>query len=292
MLPEISELPHTSFPEGLREIPDTPKQLFIQGTLPDPTKYQYLAVVGSRKYSRYGKDVCEALIAGLQGYPICIVSGLALGIDAIAHQTALNAHLPTVAIPGSGLARSVLHPRSNHKLADDILKQGGALLSELEPEQPAGIHTFPARNRIMVAISHAVLLIEAAEKSGTLITARLTIEYNRDLLAVPHDITRPSGKGVNQFLKLGAIPVTKSEDILEALHIEPAQNSQQATLALENLSDDEERIIALLAHGPMPRDELIATLACGTSTANVTLSSLELKDIIKEEMSEVRLCVH
>lgn len=288
---EIQELPREQWPTRLLEIPDIPKRLFVEGQLPNPEHYHYLTVVGSRKFSRYGKDVCEALIRGLAGYPVCIVSGLALGMDAIAHQAALDAGLPTVAVPGSGLARSVLHPRTNHPLADAIVQSGGALLSELEPTQPAGLHTFPARNRIMVGMSEAVLLIEAAERSGTLITARLTGEYNRDLLAVPHDITRPTGAGVNHFIRLGATPVTKSGDILEALHIELAQSAEQAGLDLEDLSDDERRVVDVLSDGPLPRDTLITTLGLDISKANILLSAMELKDMIKEELSEVRLCI-
>jgi len=216
----------------LSEIPRPPKELYCEGELLDFNEYKYLTVVGSRKFSRYGRDVCEALIAGLKGYNVVIVSGLALGIDAIAHQAALDAGLKTIAVPGSGLDRSVLHPRTNHRLADDIIKSGGALLSEFEPTYPAGLHTFPKRNRIMVGMSHAVLLIEAAERSGTLITARMATDYNRELLAVPHDITRVTAQGVNQFLKLGATPVTESADILRALGIDPSVGAEQPGLML------------------------------------------------------------
>ncbi len=275
----------------LAEIPAPPKELYCEGTFPDVSKYKFLAVVGSRKFSRYGSDVCKALITGLKGYNVVIVSGLALGIDAISHQAALDAGLPTIAVPGSGLDRLVLHPRSNHKLADEIVRQGGALLSEYEPLMPAGLHTFPERNRIMVGMSHAVLLIEAAEKSGTLITARLTTEYNRELLAVPHDITRVTAKGVNQFLKLGATPVTESADILQALGIDPKQSPEQQSLALGALSKDEQCVMELLSSDPLPRDELVRKLKININKANILLSAMELKDLIKEEMGEVRLCI-
>ncbi len=286
---QIEKLKKSEHPPMLSEIPQPPKEMYCEGELPDFAKYKFLAVVGSRKFSRYGRDVCEALISGLTGHKVVIVSGLALGIDAIAHQAALDANLKTIAVPGSGLDRSVLHPRTNHKLADEIVKSGGVLLSEFEPLYPAGLHTFPKRNRIMVGMCHAVLLIEAAERSGTLITARLTTEYNRELLAVPHDITRVTAKGVNQFLKLGATPVTESVDILRALGIDPSISTQQQDLALETMSKDEQRVVDILSTDPCPRDELIAKIGLEISKANILLSAMELKDIIKEEMSEVRL---
>ncbi len=288
---EIRELKPAEHPPKLAEIPKPPKELYCEGELPDFNEYKFLAVVGSRKFSRYGRDVCESLIAGLKGHNIVIVSGLALGIDAIAHQAALDADLKTIAVPGSGLSREVLHPRTNHKLADEIVLSGGALLSEYEPLMPAGLHTFPERNRIMVGMCDAVLLIEAAERSGTLITARLTTEYNRELLAVPHDITRVTAKGVNQFIKLGATPVTDSSDILRALGIDREVGAEQQHLMLESLSKDEKRVVEMLSSDPCPRDELIAKLDLEISKVNILLSAMELKDLIKEEMGEVRLAL-
>ncbi len=290
--PNIRTLHSSEYPPLLAEIPKPPEELYCQGSLPDWQRYKFLTVVGSRKFSRYGKDVCQALISGLQGNNIVIISGLAMGIDAIAHQSALDAGLITIAIPGSGLDRSVLYPRVNHKLADNIVTSGGALLSEYPPKTKAALHTFPQRNRIMVGMSHAVLLIEAAEKSGTLITARLATEYNRELLAVPHDITRITAKGVNQFLKLGATPVTDSNDILKALGIDTAISPEQQHLALQTLSKDEQKVVSLLSSEPLPRDELITKLNIDISKANILLSAMELKDLIKEEMGEVRVAIN
>ncbi len=286
---QIRKLEQSEHPPMLAEIPQPPKKLYCEGEMPSYTQHKFLAVVGSRKFSRYGREVCQALISGLKGQNIVIISGLALGIDAIAHQSALDAELKTIAIPGSGLDRKVLHPRTNHKLADEIVKSGGALLSEFEPLMPAGLHTFPQRNRIMVGMSHAVLLIEAAERSGTLITARLTTEYNRELLAVPHDITRVTAQGVNQFIKLGATPVTSSEDILTALGIEPEQNPDQQHLNLQELSKDEQKVVSILSADSLPKDELINKLGIDISKANILLSAMELKDIIKEELGDIRL---
>src|SRR3989344_1689451 len=185
---EIRKLPKKEFPEGLIEIPQPPKELYIQGNLPSKEDGVLLAVVGSRRFTTYGRDVCEKIFSGLRNYPIVIVSGLAIGIDTLAHQNALKNGLKTIAMPGSGIDRKVLHPSSNRRLADEIIKSGGCLLSEYEPKLPAGAWTFPRRNRLMAGLSKAVLIIEAGERSGTLITARLATEYNRDVLAIPGSI--------------------------------------------------------------------------------------------------------
>ncbi len=184
---EMNVLTPEYFPEKLKQIPDAPKKLYVEGVLPsEDTKI--LAVVGARKHTPYGKEACEKLIAGLAGYDICIVSGLALGIDAVAHKAALDAGLKTIAVPGSGLDRSVLYPITNKRLAEEILHAGGALLSEFEPKTIAAPWTFPQRNRIMAGLADAVLVVEAELQSGTLITSKYATEYNRDVLAVPGSI--------------------------------------------------------------------------------------------------------
>ncbi|HRH55439.1 MAG TPA: DNA-processing protein DprA [Candidatus Paceibacterota bacterium] len=211
----------------LAEIPQPPEKLWLKGTLPDPS-LKKLVVVGSRDLSEYGREACEHLIAGLKDYPVAIVSGLALGADACAHEAALAADLPTIAVPGSGLDPSVIAPQTNAGIAARILAKGGALLSEHPDTEHARPHYFPSRNRIMVGMADAVLVIEAGEKSGTLITARLAGEYNRDLLCVPHRLTDPHGFGAHLFLRLGATLVSDSRHILEALGIEERTSQQPA----------------------------------------------------------------
>ena len=161
---EIKRLTLDQFPSLIKEITDPPKQLYIQGELPDEEETVFLAVVGSRKYTSYGKDVCERLIEGLRGYPVVIISGLALGIDSIAHKKALEVGLKTIAIPGSGLDENVLYPATNIQLARKIIEQGGCLLSEFEPDFRATTWSFPQRNRLMAGISHGVLIVEAEEE--------------------------------------------------------------------------------------------------------------------------------
>lgn len=207
----------------LLEIPEPPEVLWLRGSLPAPGMKK-LAIVGSRALSPYGQAACEMLVKGLAGYPISIVSGLALGADSCAHRAAVAAGLHTIAVPGSGLDNRVLSPQTNLGLAKEILAVGGALLSEHEPDVAARPQYFPSRNRIVVGMSDAVLVIEAAERSGTLISARLAGEYGRDLMCVPHRITDPNAAGSHQFIRLGAELVTSAEDILQTLGI-PARDA-------------------------------------------------------------------
>lgn len=280
----VTTLLPQDYPARLNEIPQKPKKLYVQGTLPDFDK-KWLAVVGSRAYTPYGKRACEHLLQGLAGYPVVIVSGLALGIDGIAHRAALAAGLPTVAIPGSGLDPSVLYPRSHASLAKDILRSGGALVSEFEHVTKAATWTFPKRNRVMAGISHATLVIEASEKSGTLITARLAADFNRDVLAVPGPIFYDSSTGANLLLRLGATPVRSPEDILDALNIKP-QTSPFKTLRTD-ISDSELTILEAIKN-PKSRDDLLEALGMESADASMLLTTMELKGLIVEEMGVIR----
>jgi len=282
-MPEITVLNTADFPPLLREIADPPKKLYVRGKLPS-TDWKWLAVVGSRAMTSYGRQACLHLISGLRGYPVVIVSGLAFGVDAAAHKAALEAGLPTVGVPGSGLDWSVFYPRANVSLAREIIKAGGALLSEYEPELKAADYTFPQRNRIMAGLCQATLMIEAKERSGSLITARLTTEYNRELLVVPGSIFSAESRGTHQFLKLGATPVTEPEDILRALGIK-IEDKEKVSRA--DLSEDEARVLEIIST-PCPRDELMQALELPISEANILLSTMEIKGLIVEELGVVR----
>lgn len=273
------------FPALLGEIPDRPKQLHVRGTLPS-SEMKWLAVVGSRACTEYGRRALRYLMEGLRGYPVVIVSGLAYGIDAEAHRSALDNNLPTVGVPGSGLDWDVLYPRANVSLAREILTRGGALISEFKPSQKAADYTFPQRNRIMAGMSHATLVIEAKEKSGTLITAKLTAEYNRELLVVPGSIFAEESKGVHQFLKLGATAVTHPADILAALGITPRESGGLSALRTD-LSPEEERVLQILS-SPLSRDALLSALEMPIADANVLLSTMEIKGLIVEELGTLR----
>ena len=280
---EIRLLEKEEWPAFLHEITDPPSKLFVRGVVP-PSGTHFLSVVGSRKYSPYAKSVCERLIAGLSGYPISIVSGLALGIDGIAHEAALAAGLHTIAVPGSGLSDTVLYPRAHLPLARRIIQSGGALISEFEHEFKATDWSFPQRNRVMAGMSHAVLIIEAGEKSGTLITARLGMEYGRRVLVVPSPLFTPYGKGSNALLRVGAELITSSSDILEALGIEEAVHNEKVMPL--NISDDEKKILEVL-NEPLQKDQIIARADMPARAVLVLLSTLEIKGIITERLGKI-----
>lgn len=270
-------------PPQLFEIPQPPEQLWYEGT-PPAIDGIYLVVVGSRQYTQYGKETCQKLIKGLAGYPITIVSGLAIGIDTIAHESALEAGLQTIAFPGSGLGNEVLYPKSNWRLANKIVDAGGCLLSELEPDTKAALWTFPKRNRLMAGIAHAVLLIEATEKSGTLITARLGLDYNREVLVVPGSIFSINSSGTNRLMKEGAAPVTSPEDILDALGIDRVLSVQPRSNI--EVNDDEQKVLNALSE-PKDKDTLVRELGTTIQEANTLLSVMEIKGLIKDTGSVV-----
>ncbi len=283
---EIKKLPHANFPKALLEIPQPPKDLWIIGQLPKE-KLIYLCVVGSRKNTSYGREACEKLIEGLKGYPVAIVSGFAMGIDTIAHKAAMKAGLVTIVFPGSGLSRDAIHPKTNVNLMKEVVENGGCLISEFESDFKATQWSFPMRNRLMAGISKAVLIIEAEEKSGTLITARLTTEYNRDLLVVPGSIFSSNSKGVNQLIRLGATPITSANDLLEALGFEVKKDEEKQSELFQDLSPDEKIVFELLRE-PIPRDDLIREMKMPIPHANALLSIMEIKGLIKEELGEIR----
>ncbi len=263
----------------LNEIPQIPEKIWFMGKLPPPT-HKLLSVVGSRDYTTYGKQAVQDLIAGLKNYPVGIVSGLARGIDGLSHESALQHDLYTLAIPGSGLDAKCIYPSRHRGLAQKIIAHNGGLISELSPTTKASKWTFPARNRLMAGLSDAILLIEATEKSGTLITARLAVEYNRELLAVPGSIFSPQSVGCNQFIKLGATPITTSQDILEILHIEKKLTQTHAEEL--NLNDKQKLILATIK--PQANFEtIISKTKLKVDEVQVILMELEISGHISQE---------
>jgi len=271
---------------SLLEIPKPPKQIYYRGKLPDKETI-LLSVVGSRKYSSYGKDVCEHIIKGLRGYNITIVSGLALGIDSIAHRAALDAGLSTIAVPGSGISDEVIYPRQHFFLAKEIMEKGGALLSEFEPNFRATLYSFPQRNRILAGLSKAVLVIEAEEKSGVLITARLALDYGRDVFVVPGSIFSENTKGAHWLIRQGATPITSALDLLSELGI-GVEKTQKSFLG-EDMAAEEKAIMEILKQ-PLTRGEIIESVDIQPEKLNSTLSMLEIKGLIKEEGGYFRRC--
>jgi DNA processing protein len=276
------------FPHLLKEITDPPESLYMQGNI-EPLldkNARILCVVGSRNYTNYGKEVVEKLIEGLKGYNICIVSGLALGIDSIAHRAALKAGLYTAAFPGSGLDPSVIAPATHLRLAEEIVASGGALLSEFKMDQGGAIWTYPQRNRLMAGISHGTLVVECGLQSGTLITSARATDYNRDVAAVPGSIFSPLSAGPHMLISKGAMTITCVDDLLEFLGF--ARREGQSRLPFSEdpkfklLGAEEKKILYFLQSGPTSKDNLVNELGIGTQKTNLILSSLELDGFIKE----------
>lgn len=277
----------------LLELHDIPEQLYIMGNLPEITFDEYgratpriLTIVGSRKNTQYGKNVLEKLVSSLSGSPVIILSGLAYGIDGIAHSIALKNKITTVAIPGSGLDKKVMYPSTHIHLAEEILSTGGALISELPPLTAPAQWTFPARNRIMAALSDAVLIIEAEEKSGTLITARQALELGRDIGAIPGDIFSPTSIGTNMLIHEGAYSIASVDDLFALLHLtkETVQKND------ESYTPDEQIIIDMLIE-PIEKDVLLISSELSLEKFLTALSSLEIRGCIQETFGEVRRIV-
>ncbi|MEO6513606.1 MAG: DNA-processing protein DprA [Candidatus Saccharimonadales bacterium] len=259
-----------SYPEILRAISDPPKELFVLGPLEELMAKPRLAVVGSRKVTSYGRDITTQLAGAAAKHGVVIVSGLALGIDSLAHQAALdNGGLTVAVLPGPV---DTIYPRSHHQLAQRILQSGGALISEYPTGVSVRKYHFIARNRLIAGISDATLVTEAVLKSGSLHTVRFALEQGREVMAVPGNITSPMSEGTNNLIKHGAIPITKTSDILFALGIDTTSH----TLARQGSNDAETAVLALLAGGRQDGETLQLSSGLDIALFNQTLTMLEI----------------
>lgn len=266
---------HKQYPPYLLEIAHPPKQLFALGEpLDDYTPA--VTIVGSRKLSTYGKDVTYRLAYDLAKAGITIVSGLALGADGIAHQAALDARGRTIAILAGGL--DSIHPSSHRNLAIEILKQKGTILSEY-PEGTAPLkQNFVARNRLVAGISDIVVITEATEASGSLITARFAIEQNKTVCAVPGPINSPGSVGANNLLKSGAHVVTGAQDVLNLLGLESVVKAGQEVFGD---TKEEQIIIDLMKSGFTALEELQQKSELDPATFSQTITMLEISSKIR-----------
>ena len=272
----VRVIPRSEYPPALAEIPDVPATLYGRGA-PIGTEKRMVAFVGARRHSDYAKKACEKIIGGLAGYPITVVSGLAIGIDAVAHGAALRAGLTTIAVVGSGLDDMVLYPRSNRPLAHNILKHDGTLLSELEPTARAAPYTFPSRNRIMAGLSELVIAVECGVQSGTRITTRLALDYNRDVGAVPHGIFSEIGAGANDLLQQGAFIIRDGADVISILGLEPVENIFSAA----ELSDDERLVYDALT-APKTKTDIARETNMAAGALQSVVVSLAIKGLVAE----------
>ncbi len=274
-----------------------PPKLFVRGKFPAPENQKYLCVVGSRSWTSYGRDSTRRLIYGLKGYPITIVSGLAVGIDSIAHMAALEAGLHCVAFPGSSLDWEEIYPQIHLDLAKRIVASGGALLSPWEPGYPIGNWAFPARNRLMAGLSHATLIIEAGQKSGSLMTAKYAENFNRDVFAVPGHIHAEQSYGTHMLIRRGAALITSPRDILSELGFRlprigraGACNdlyiSLPSTIAEDKISLS---ILGILRLEDSNTDDLLEKTNITIPVLCEKLSLLELEGLIKMDGSTITL---
>lgn len=270
----------------LRETPYPPEKLWARGPAPDVTASKVIAFVGSRNATAYGLEAARHLAEGLRGYPVTVASGLALGIDAAALAAALDADLPTIALPGSGLSDEALYPRTNLPLARKILRRGACLLSEMAPLDRAAPWSFPRRNRILAGVADAVVVVEAQPRSGTLITARLALDYSREVLSVPGSIFSTRSAGANWLLSQGAAPARDAEDILRAVGIEPREKGSPAQPP-PDLEPDARALLAAIDQ-PTSRDELANKLGWDAARLAVAVATLELHGLAEESLGSLR----
>jgi len=264
------------YPALLKEVYDGPVVLYIRGNA-SVLNTQSLAVVGSRKFTNYGKRIAYSLAKECALAGLTIVSGLALGIDAEAHQAALDVDGITIGVVGNGLDR--IYPVSNYDLGRKIIQKGGAIISEFPPGTPPMKHNFPARNRIIAGLSQGTLVIEAASQSGALITAIQALEYNREVFAIPGNIDSPTSEGTNALIQKGAKLITKAEDVLVELNVE-VKNHQAKAKAILPDTEEESQIVETLKRGEMLADEIIRVTGLNVILVNSTLTMMEMKGII------------
>ena len=267
------------YPYMLKNIDNPPSVLYYKGDLDICNLEKTLAVVGSRRATSYAKDALSKVISGFSGTDICIVSGLASGIDSTAHRSAIENNLKTIGVIASGF--DYTYPASNKDLYKKIEDGFGVVLTEYFPTFEPLPFRFPQRNRIVSGLSFGTLVAEASLKSGALITANLTLEQGRELMCIPGLITNPNTEGIYKLLKNGATLVTCAEDVLEALDWE-VKPQQQNLFSLPDLSEDEQQIYEALKIEEKGVDELQAYTRLSIENLLMYLTTLELKGIIKQ----------
>ncbi|HEY4521590.1 MAG TPA: DNA-processing protein DprA [Candidatus Paceibacterota bacterium] len=272
------------FPKILLEIPHPPKTLNVWGKVPKTE--HYISIVGARKNSAYGEEILRKIISGLAPHGFTIISGLAVGIDSVAHKAALENNMPTIGILGSGLQKNVFFPFQNWKLAENIVSAGGAVISEYENDMKAAYWSFPQRNRIISGLSKATLIVEAGEKSGSLITARFALDQNREVMAVPGMVYSANSKGTNRLIKQGAHLIESAEDVLEIYGINFTK--QPSCLVTEQLGclTPQEKIIFDTINEPADIDTIIRACKMPSYEVQAVIGLMELRGIIKKVGNE------
>jgi len=276
-----------AYPPRLKEIEQPPPVLYVRGDL-TPDDFWAIAVVGTRRVTAYGRQVTEEVSTCLAQHGVTVVSGLARGVDAIAHQAALRAGGRTLAVLGNGVDQ--VYPPEHRTLAEQII-QRGALLSDYPPGTPPEAANFPPRNRIISGLAMAVLVVEAGESSGALITAQFAADQGREVFAVPGNILAPQSKGTNRLIQQGARPLLGAEDLLDVLNLTRLHEQRTARVALP--ADDVERqILAVLGYEPRHVDEIHRQTGLPVERVSATLVMMELKGLVRHAGGMNYLAVH
>jgi DNA processing protein len=278
VIPEQQE-----YPKLLKEVYMPPKLLYYRGNINKLNKDFSMSIVGSRKTSAYGKAAVAEIVRGLAHKNINIISGLALGADACAHENALRNNLYTAAVLGSGIIDANIFPRANYHLAQRILESGGCIISEYPPDAPAYPSNFPARNRIIAGLAKAILVSEATNGSGSLITAHIGLEENRDIWAIPGQIFDALSVGTNRLIYKGARPAINAKVIFEeyfGLEEEKSQKEKETTKPSLFSDSIEEQILKLLQKNKMDIEEIFSSVNAPSGEINQALTSLEISDKI------------
>lgn len=267
-----------NYPGPLRHIHNPPFLLYVRGST-DVLNQTCFGVVGTRALSEYGKRTTPHIVLDIARAGFTIVSGLANGIDTLAHKTALEAGAPTVAVLGTGTDDRTIYPATNLRLAHKIIETGGAVISEYAPGTHGTKFSFPQRNRIISGLSKGVLVVEADEQSGALITAAYALEQNRDVFAVPGPIFAKTSRGPNNLIKKGAKAVTGAEDVLEEYNIKIQNSNFKIQIKADNPT--EEKILSVINDDPMTMDDIIRRSGLDAAQAAATLMVMELNRKIK-----------
>jgi len=273
------KLSGAGYPKILKHIGAPPKELFYIGA--DPSgwlNHPKIAIVGSRKMTGYGEQTTAQFASELASAGGVIISGLAIGVDAKAHEAALEAGGITVAILPTSL--DSIYPASHRGLAEKIVLSGGTIISEYRSESEVYLSNFVARNRIVSGLADVLLITEAAAKSGSLHTARFALEQGKTVMAVPGNITSPSSQGCNNLIKSGALPVTQVEDVMFALNIKPAKNKIAKNF---RGSDLEQKLLELIASGIRSQEELALASSFAGAEVSSALTMLEISGYIRPE---------
>jgi DNA processing protein len=276
---KIVTLLDKEYPELLKQIYDPPPVLYTKGEIAF-LHNKSIAIVGSRKASAYGKNVAMKFAKELASLTINIVSGMARGIDSFAHKGAIDAGGPTTAVFGCGI--DIIYPPENISLMKEILKCG-CVISSFPLGTPPQAVNFPARNRIISGLSLGTLVVEAAEKSGSLITADFSLEQGREVFAIPGSIFNPYSRGTHKLIKQGAKLVESIDDILDELYLESPKNSNTNTadsVNLQNLSETEKSILEVIDYQPIQIEQIINLSLRNSQEVNAVLTCLELKGCI------------